>query len=89
MLEDLLVEGGRVTGVVTQSGLRFKARGVVLTVGTFLAGRIHVGLTNYSGGRAGDPASVGLAALAASASAPAAVPLEAPQVDKMLGGAGS
>ena len=61
-VEDLLVEGGRVTGVVTQSGLRFEARAVVLTVGTFLAGRIHVGLSNYSGGRAGDPASVGLAA---------------------------
>jgi tRNA uridine 5-carboxymethylaminomethyl modification enzyme len=61
-VDDLIVEGGRVTGVVTQSGLRFSARAVVLTVGTFLAGRIHVGLTNYPGGRAGDPASVGLAA---------------------------
>ncbi|MEO7386604.1 MAG: tRNA uridine-5-carboxymethylaminomethyl(34) synthesis enzyme MnmG [Gammaproteobacteria bacterium] len=61
-VEDLIVEGGRVTGVVTQSGLRFHARAVVLTVGTFLAGRIHVGLTNHSGGRAGDPASIGLAA---------------------------
>jgi len=61
-VDDLIVEGGRVTGVVTQSGLRFAARAVVLTVGTFLAGRIHVGLTNYSGGRAGDPASTGLAA---------------------------
>ena len=61
-VDDLIVEGGRVTGVITQSGLRFSARAVVLTVGTFLAGRIHVGLTNYAGGRAGDPASVGLAA---------------------------
>ena len=61
-VDDLVVEGERVTGVVTQSGLRFSARSVVLTVGTFLAGRIHVGLTNHSGGRAGDPASIGLAA---------------------------
>jgi tRNA uridine 5-carboxymethylaminomethyl modification enzyme len=61
-VEDLVVTGGRVTGVVTQSGLRFHARAVVLTVGTFLAGRIHVGLSNHSGGRAGDPASIGLAA---------------------------
>ena len=61
-VEDLVVENGRVTGVVTQSGLRFAARAVVLTVGTFLAGRIHVGLSNHSGGRAGDPASIGLAA---------------------------
>ena len=61
-VEDLLVEGERVVGVLTQGGLRFHAPAVVLTVGTFLAGRIHVGLTNYSGGRAGDPASVGLAA---------------------------
>lgn len=61
-VDDLIVAGGQVTGVITQSGLRFSARAVVLTVGTFLAGRIHVGLTNYPGGRAGDPASVGLAA---------------------------
>ncbi len=61
-VDDLILEGDRVTGVVTQSGLRFHARAIVLTVGTFLAGRIHVGLTHYSGGRAGDPASVGLAA---------------------------
>ncbi len=60
-VEDLIVEGDRVVGVVTQGGLSFRACAVVLTVGTFLAGRIHVGLTNYSGGRAGDPASVGLA----------------------------
>jgi tRNA uridine 5-carboxymethylaminomethyl modification enzyme len=61
-VEDLIVEGERVVGVLTQGGLRFHAPAVVLTVGTFLAGRIHVGLTNYSGGRAGDPASIGLAA---------------------------
>jgi tRNA uridine 5-carboxymethylaminomethyl modification enzyme len=61
-VEDLIVEGERVVGVLTQGGLCFRAPAVVLTVGTFLAGRIHVGLTNYSGGRAGDPASVGLAA---------------------------
>jgi tRNA uridine 5-carboxymethylaminomethyl modification enzyme len=61
-VEDLIVEGERVVGVLTQGGLSFRAPAVVLTVGTFLAGRIHVGLTNYSGGRAGDPASIGLAA---------------------------
>lgn len=53
--DDLIVEGERVTGVVTQMGLRFFAPTVVLTVGTFLGGRIHVGLSNYEGGRAGDP----------------------------------
>ncbi|MDE1983980.1 MAG: tRNA uridine-5-carboxymethylaminomethyl(34) synthesis enzyme MnmG, partial [Gammaproteobacteria bacterium] len=53
--DDLIVEGERVTGVVTQMGLRFFAPAVVLTVGTFLGGRIHVGLSNYEGGRAGDP----------------------------------
>ena len=57
----LIVEGGRVAGVVTQSGLRFRARAVVLTAGTFLAGRIHVGLTQYAGGRAGDPPAARLA----------------------------
>jgi len=56
-VDDLIVEGGRVTGVVTQMGLRFHARAVVLTVGTFLGGRIHIGLENYQGGRAGDPPS--------------------------------
>ncbi len=61
-VEDLIVEGGRVAGVITQSGLRFTAPSVVLTVGTFLAGRIHVGQSTHSGGRAGDPASIGLAA---------------------------
>ncbi|MGB5570464.1 MAG: tRNA uridine-5-carboxymethylaminomethyl(34) synthesis enzyme MnmG [Sedimenticolaceae bacterium] len=56
-VDDLIVEGGQVTGVVTQMGLRFRARAVVLTVGTFLGGRIHIGLENYQGGRAGDPPS--------------------------------
>jgi len=59
---DLAVEGGRVTGVVTVTGITFAARAVVLTVGTFLGGRIHVGLDRYSGGRSGDPASERLAA---------------------------
>jgi tRNA uridine 5-carboxymethylaminomethyl modification enzyme len=59
---DLIVEGERVTGVTTQVGLEFRAPCVVLTVGTFLAGKIHVGLTNYQGGRAGDPPSNRLAA---------------------------
>jgi len=59
---DLAVEGGRVTGVVTLTGITFAARAVVLTVGTFLGGRIHVGLDQYSGGRGGDPASERLAA---------------------------
>ncbi|MDG4553862.1 MAG: tRNA uridine-5-carboxymethylaminomethyl(34) synthesis enzyme MnmG [Candidatus Competibacter sp.] len=59
---DLTVEGGRVAGVVTQTGIRFAAGAVVLTAGTFLAGRIHVGLTNYEGGRAGDPPANALAA---------------------------
>ncbi len=58
---DLLVTGNRVTGVKTQMGLEFNARAVVLTAGTFLAGRIHIGLENYSGGRAGDAASIALA----------------------------
>src|SRR5690348_13641160 len=61
-VDDLLIEGGRVTGVQTQSGLRFDARAVVLTAGTFLAGRIHVGLQNHEGGRAGDPPANALAA---------------------------
>jgi tRNA uridine 5-carboxymethylaminomethyl modification enzyme len=54
-VEDLLVVRDRVSGVVTQMGLKFRAQVVVLTVGTFLGGRIHIGLTNYEGGRAGDP----------------------------------
>jgi tRNA uridine 5-carboxymethylaminomethyl modification enzyme len=61
-VDDLIVQGDRVTGVVTQIGLRFEARAVVLTAGTFLSGLIHVGLQNYQGGRAGDPPSVSLAA---------------------------
>lgn len=60
--DDLIIEKDRVIGVSTQMGLKFKAKSVVLTVGTFLAGQIHIGLNNYQGGRAGDPASVNLAA---------------------------
>ncbi|KOO58780.1 tRNA uridine 5-carboxymethylaminomethyl modification protein [Rheinheimera sp. KL1] len=59
--DDLIVENDQVCGVVTQMGLKFKARSVVLTVGTFLGGQIHIGLENYSGGRAGDPPSIALA----------------------------
>jgi tRNA uridine 5-carboxymethylaminomethyl modification enzyme len=61
-VEDLIVEGDRVVGAVTQVGVRFRARAVVLTAGTFLDGKIHVGLNNYTGGRAGDPAAVSLSA---------------------------
>jgi tRNA uridine 5-carboxymethylaminomethyl modification enzyme len=61
-VDDLMVEGNRVVGAVTQVGLRFKSRAVVLTAGTFLDGKIHVGLNNYSGGRAGDPPAVSLSA---------------------------
>jgi len=60
-VDDLVIEGDRVTGVITQSGLTFRAGAVVLTAGTFLAGRIHVGLVNYPGGRAGDPPATTLA----------------------------
>ena len=59
---DLILEGDRVAGVVTQSGLHFRAPAVVLTVGTFLGGKIHVGLESHPGGRAGDPPSMRLAA---------------------------
>jgi tRNA uridine 5-carboxymethylaminomethyl modification enzyme len=59
-VEDLLLDGDRVCGAVTQVGLKFKAKAVVLTAGTFLNGKIHVGLQNYSAGRAGDPPSIGL-----------------------------
>ena len=61
-VDDLLVKGDEVQGVVTQMGLEFSAKKVVLTAGTFLDGKIHVGLNNYAGGRAGDPASVSLSA---------------------------
>ncbi|MEE2767276.1 MAG: tRNA uridine-5-carboxymethylaminomethyl(34) synthesis enzyme MnmG [Pseudomonadota bacterium] len=60
-VSDLVVENGAVRGVVTEMGLRFSAASVVLTVGTFLAGRIHIGESNYSGGRAGDSSSAALA----------------------------
>ncbi|MBY0445998.1 MAG: tRNA uridine-5-carboxymethylaminomethyl(34) synthesis enzyme MnmG, partial [Burkholderiales bacterium] len=61
-VDDLTLDGDRVTGVITQIGIRFEAGAVVLTAGTFLSGKIHVGLENHVGGRAGDPASVTLAA---------------------------
>ena len=60
-VSDLVIEADRVAGVVTQSGIEFRSRAVVLTVGTFLAGRIHVGLESHAGGRAGDPPSQALA----------------------------
>lgn len=59
--DDLIVEQEQVVGVVTQMGLKFFAKSVVLTTGTFLGGQIHIGLQNYSGGRAGDPPSIALA----------------------------
>src|SRR5919202_1519988 len=61
-VDDLMVEGDRVVGAVTQVGIRFRSRTVVLTAGTFLDGRIHVGLQNYAAGRAGDPPAVSLSA---------------------------
>ncbi|OIR03505.1 tRNA uridine 5-carboxymethylaminomethyl modification enzyme MnmG [mine drainage metagenome] len=60
-VDDLLVSGDRVSGVVTQLGIRFEARTVVLTAGTFLGGLVHVGLANYHAGRAGDPPAISLA----------------------------
>ncbi len=60
-VDDLIVEGERVLGVVTQSGLRFHAPAIVLTAGTFLGGKIHIGLEHHAGGRAGDPPSIKLA----------------------------
>ena len=60
-VDDLILEGDKVTGVITQIGVQFKARAVVLTAGTFLAGRVHVGLQNYQAGRAGDPPALTLA----------------------------
>ncbi|HZG21514.1 MAG TPA: tRNA uridine-5-carboxymethylaminomethyl(34) synthesis enzyme MnmG [Herbaspirillum sp.] len=61
-VDDLMLEGDRVVGAVTQAGIRFAGHAVVLTAGTFLDGKIHVGLNNYSGGRAGDPPAVSLSA---------------------------
>ncbi len=61
-VDDLMVEGDRVVGAVTQVGIRFRSRTVVLTAGTFLDGKIHVGLENYAAGRAGDPPAVSLSA---------------------------
>jgi len=61
-VEDLMLEGDRVAGAVTQVGIRFRSRTVVLTAGTFLDGKIHVGMNNYSAGRAGDPPALGLSA---------------------------
>ncbi|MFZ5722186.1 MAG: tRNA uridine-5-carboxymethylaminomethyl(34) synthesis enzyme MnmG [Pseudomonadota bacterium] len=60
-VDDLIVENGEARGVVTQTGIRFRAKTVVLTAGTFLGGVIHIGLQNHSGGRAGDPPSIALA----------------------------
>jgi tRNA uridine 5-carboxymethylaminomethyl modification enzyme len=59
-VDDLIIENDQVLGVVTQMGLVFKARAIVLTAGTFLGGKIHIGLSHYQGGRAGDPAAVHL-----------------------------
>ena len=59
-VDDLILDGKRVTGVVTQMGLTFKAKTVVVTAGTFLAGKIHIGMENYSAGRAGDPPALSL-----------------------------
>ena len=61
-VDDIEFDAGRVTGVVTQTGLRFRAPAVVLTAGTFLAGKVHVGQTTYAAGRAGDPPATALAA---------------------------
>jgi tRNA uridine 5-carboxymethylaminomethyl modification enzyme len=61
-VDDLIVEGDAVVGAVTQVGIRFRARAVVLTAGTFLDGKIHVGLNSYSAGRAGDPPAISLSA---------------------------
>jgi tRNA uridine 5-carboxymethylaminomethyl modification enzyme len=61
-VDDLILDGDQVVGAVTQLGIRFRARAIVLTTGTFLDGLIHVGLSNYRAGRAGDPASISLAA---------------------------
>ncbi|MEB8434136.1 tRNA uridine-5-carboxymethylaminomethyl(34) synthesis enzyme MnmG [Cocleimonas sp. KMM 6892] len=60
-VDDLIIENDRVVGVSTEMGLKFKAKAVVLTVGTFLGGKIHIGMENHSGGRMGDPPSIALA----------------------------
>lgn len=60
-VDQLMIEGERVSGVITNIGLKFSAKTIVLSVGTFLNGRIHIGLTNFQGGRAGDPAAISLA----------------------------
>lgn len=59
-VEDVTLDGDRISGVITAMGVEFKARAVVLTAGTFLSGKIHIGLENYEGGRAGDPAAKSL-----------------------------
>jgi len=59
-VDDFIIENGRITGVITQSGLKFFAKTVVLTAGTFLSGKIHIGQKNYAAGRAGDPPSITL-----------------------------
>jgi len=61
-VDDLLLDQGQAVGVVTEMGLKFKAKTIVLTVGTFLSGKIHIGQSNYAGGRAGDPSASSLAA---------------------------
>ena len=71
-VDDLMVEGDRVVGAVTQVGLKFRSRTVVLTAGTFLDGKIHVGLNNYAAGRAGDPPAVSLSARLRNSSCPRA-----------------
>ncbi len=60
-VDDLIIENDKVVGAVTQMGLKFRAKSVVLTAGTFLGGQIHIGMENFSGGRAGDPSSITLA----------------------------
>ena len=61
-VDDVILDGERISGVLTTMGLQFNARAVVLTAGTFLSGKIHIGLENYQGGRAGDPAAMSLGA---------------------------
>ncbi len=60
-VDDLLIESGRAVGALTNTGIRFRSKAVVLTTGTFLGGKIHIGLDNHSGGRAGDPPAIALA----------------------------